>query len=311
MFQFRCSSAGLSLAIVVTCMLASSEPPLFAQHTAVLASIKLKEPVASRVYQRDASGKADIPIILEDSSKNFSLSEMNINGPVGMVPGTKLIDGKVVGVPVGGPYTIGCRFNEDKRVITAAVGPVFVGDLWVLAGQSNMEGLGDLVDVTQPHGQVTLLGMDGKWRQAEEPLHWLVDSPAPIHSGDPTTRAERSRRAPAVGVPISLADSNTGGLTPERHIAGFSIRKHDGGVIPLIYESVLIPARDTVVLKLSGPIPEQAALWYGYGLDPYCSQTGYADMAVPTFGPIALDDIRNETLATSDGGDQPAGRSRF
>ena len=34
--------------------------------------------------------------------------------------------------------------------------------------------------------------MDGKWSQAEEPLHWLVDSPDPVHSGDPPTRAERS-----------------------------------------------------------------------------------------------------------------------
>ena len=40
--------------------------------------------------------------------------------------------------------------REDKRIVTTTVGPVFVGDLWVLAGQSNMEGVGDLVDVTPP-----------------------------------------------------------------------------------------------------------------------------------------------------------------
>ena len=77
-------------------------------------------------------------------------------------------------------------------VVNAMAGPVFVGDLWVLAGQSNMEGVGDLVDVTPPHPQIMLLGMDGKWGQAEEPLHWLVDSPDPVHSGDTETRAERS-----------------------------------------------------------------------------------------------------------------------
>ena len=50
-------------------------------------------------------------------------------------------------------------------------------------------------------------------------------------------------------------------------------------------------ARDTVVLKLTGPIPEKAFLWYGYGLDPYCNLTDGLDMAVPVFGPIALDEV--------------------
>jgi sialate O-acetylesterase len=404
---------------------------------------------------------------------------------------------------------------------------VFVGDLWVLAGQSNMQGVGDLVDVTPPHPRVMMLGMDTRWSQAEEPLHWLSDLPDPVHSGDPKTRAERSARehktrtrgaglglpfavsmAEATGVPVGLvicahggtsmtqwspakkdeggnslygsmlrqfqlaggkvkgvlwyqgesdaggeaakvyskvfsdfiaavrsdfrqpelpfyfvqigrfvrAGDSTGwntvqeaerrlpervpntavvsvidlelddaihvgtqglkragqrlariaqrelfgqlgattptfdrlnkgphntlivkfkgvnmgsapasmmragmmggtggasgsmmamgrapsispgeangiGLRPERHIAGFSIRKEDGSLLPLIYEACLGTARDTVVLKLSGAIPEKAALWYGYGLDPYCNLTDGSDMAVPVFGPIALDEI--------------------
>ncbi len=173
MFQSRRSSARLGLAIGLTCTLALSEPPLFAQHTAVVASIKLEEPVASRMGRHAA-------------------------GPIG---------------------------------------------------------------------------------------------------------------TPAGGMSISLADSNTRGLTPERHIAGFSIRKQDGAVIPLIYGAVLSPARDTVVLELSGPIPEKAALWYGYGLDPYCSLTDCVTMDVSTFGPIAFDDVPSETVATSDAGDQPPARS--
>ena len=81
------------------------------------------------------------------------------------------------------------------------------------------------------------------------------------------------------------------GLRPERHIAGFSIRKEDGTPIPLIFDAAVGKARDTVVLKLAGPIPEKANLWYGYGLDPYCNLTDGADMAVPVFGPIALDEV--------------------
>ena len=54
--------------------------------------------------------------------------------------------------------------------------------------------------------------MDGKWAQAEEPLHWLVDSPDPVHSGDPKTRAERSAeehktrtKGAGLGLPFAVA----------------------------------------------------------------------------------------------------------
>ena len=126
--------------------------------------------------------------------------------------GGKFADGKLVGVPVGGPYTIALTIKKGNQTITEAVGPVFVGDLWVLAGQSNMQGVGDLLDVTPPNNQVLALGMDGKWTRAEEPLHWLVDSPDPVHSGDPKTRAERSAKehktrtkGAGLGLPFAVA----------------------------------------------------------------------------------------------------------
>ena len=82
------------------------------------------------------------------------------------------------------------------------------------------------------------------------------------------------------------------GLRPARHIAGFSIRKEDGIGDPPDLRGRRRQARDTVVLKLTGPVPEGASLWYGYGLDPYCNLTDGLDMAVPVFGPVALDDGR-------------------
>ena len=72
-------------------------------------SVKLKEPVASRVYQRDANGRADIAIALDDSYKDAKLVDLSINSPNMAMMGTKFVDGKLVGVPVGGPYTITVR----------------------------------------------------------------------------------------------------------------------------------------------------------------------------------------------------------
>src|SRR5262249_9526759 len=92
-----------------------------------------------------------------------------------------------------------------------------------------------LEEVTPPGEKVSLLGMDGRWRQAEEPLHWLVDSPDSVHSGDPATRAGRSAAQPktpgkgaglwlpfggvvsaATGVPIGLVATAHGGTSMKR-----------------------------------------------------------------------------------------------
>jgi type 1 glutamine amidotransferase len=532
-------------ALLASCLLLAGDPafaqfPGGAPRRAVpspMASnptVKFKEPTVKRVYQRDASGHADIPIVLDefDKSSNAQVIEASISGGGaggGFAPQTtKLVDGKLTGVPVGGPYFINCRVKFETTTANVSVGPVFVGDLWVLAGQSNMEGVGDLIDVTPPHARVMLLGMDGNWSTAEEPLHWLLDSPDPVHWGDPKTRSERSAQAhktrhkgaglglpfavamvEATSVPVGLVAcahggtsmaqwnpalkeqgggslygsmlrqvklaggkvkgvlwyqgesdamrgseaansyrrvftdfiasvrsdfgqpelpfyyvqigrfiaggdpkgwntvqeaqrlipervSNTAvvsvidlelddlihvgthgliragrrlaliaqrelfgrigattptlervakgpnntlvvkfkgvnmgspgsmamggmhgmggmgngmggmrtgpassiglsegaaiGLRPERHIAGFSIRKEDGAKLPLIYEACIGKARDTVVLKLAGAIPPKASLWFGHGLDPYCNLTDGLDMAVPAFGPIELDE---------------------
>jgi type 1 glutamine amidotransferase len=92
---------------------------------------------------------------------------------------------------------------------------------------------------------------------------------------------------------MSLSSGETSGigLKPERHIAGFSIRTEDGAAIPLIYEACVGKAKDTVILKLGRPLPEKASLWYGQGMDPYCNLVDASDMAVPAFGPIALEGI--------------------
>ena len=89
------------------------------------------------------------------------------------------------------------------------------------------------------------------------------------------------------------------GLKPERHIAGFSIRKEDGTPIPLIFEAAVGKARDTVVLKLDRPDPREGVPLVRLRLDPYCNLTDGLDMAVPVFGPIALDEVPESKLRPS------------
>lgn len=504
--------------------------------------VKLTSPAPHSVYQRDSDGKAQIAVSVELPEKSdLKIKSASIYGQGGAPAGDdRFEDGKLVGVPTGGPYTVRVLVGKDNdkdftSFSSVSADSIFVGDLWVLAGQSNMEGVGDLLDVSPPNEQVMLLGMDGKWSKAKEPLHWLVDSPDEVHSQNPADRAQRSADyhktrskgaglglpfadalVRTTGVPIGLvacahggtsmaqwdpgkrgeggkslygsflrqtklaggkfkgvlwyqgesdamnpdatkvyektfadfiktvrddfgqpelafyfvqigrfirggspADWNavqdaqrrlaekvpntavvasidlelddlihvgtqglkrlgtrlariaareqfgetgattptldrvnlgsgntlvvkfkgvnftsddpqiqyfggmggigggqapqgggfrqvpvrapatargpnarTPGLSPSRHIAGFSIRKKDGEEIPLIFDAAVGKARDTVILKLVGKPPEGAYLWYGYGFDPYCNLADSLDMAVPVFGPVALDELK-------------------
>lgn len=530
MWSHRPPRPSRTMALALLLLVTGSRPTWAQLRVPSVELPKIAEPQSYRVYQRDRNGTGEIPIALADPAGKAKIVSATVeNLPGGTV---RFEDGRLRNVPTGGPYTINIilpHTPDDDVQHGVQIYNVFVGDLWVLAGQSNMEGVGDLVDVTPPHPRVSLLGMDGKWVNAAEPLHWLVDSPDPVHSGDAESRPKRATEARskrmkgaglglpfasamvnATNVPVGLiaaahggtsmaqwdpakkgeggnslygsmlrqvglagdkvkgvlwyqgesdamgpyreyskaftdfiaavrsdlhnpdlpfyyvqigrfirggdpkawnlvqdvqrtlvdkvsntavvsvidlelddlihvgtqglkrtgqrlskvalrelfgqagattptfdrvnrgggntlvvkfkgvniapqavsgggfsgssargsgapspfamgdvlraqAGGNPGpafvGLRPTRHIAGFSVRKEDGSEIPLIFDASVGDARDTVVLKLVGPVPEKAFLWYGYGLDPYCNLTDGQDMGVPVFGPISLDEL--------------------
>src|SRR5439155_18133478 len=142
------------MATVVLCLVISSARPA--------ERAPLQEPVAFRVYQRDQAGRADIPLILAPDLDKAALKSARLTGlPARAV--RELVDGKFAGVPTGGPYQVSGTVKVGNAQRTLTVGPIFVGDLWVLAGQSNMQGIGDLIDVTPPHPKVMALEMNGRW----------------------------------------------------------------------------------------------------------------------------------------------------
>ncbi len=54
-------------------------------------------------------------------------------------------------------------------------------DVWVLAGQSNMQGVGDLAGAVPPDERVWNFTRAGHWEIATEPLHKLWQSYTPVH----------------------------------------------------------------------------------------------------------------------------------
>ena len=89
----------------------------------------------------------------------------------------------VYGIPAGGPYRVEIRLKaEGDELARTAVEQVLAGDLWILAGQSNMEGVGNNIGVVEPSDQVHVFAMNDEWRLAEEPLHRLGESRDIVHS---------------------------------------------------------------------------------------------------------------------------------
>ncbi len=107
------------------------------------------------------------------------------------------------GIPTGGPYTVTLALGTRQVVVQQ----VFVGDLWLMAGQSNMEGVGNLADAPKPHPLVRNFDMDHRWSQARDPLHHLAESPDTVHNGgiqQVLAEREPSKRARTKGAGVGV-----------------------------------------------------------------------------------------------------------
>lgn len=111
----------------------------------------------------------------------------------------KRLQGRLRGLTVGGPYDIQLRVvaRDGEVVDEGIVKNVLVGDVWILAGQSNMEGIGRLPGL-KAKSNVRAFYMDDVWRPAEDPIHNLSDSIDPVHAD--IAEGTRPVRNPHVGV---------------------------------------------------------------------------------------------------------------
>ena len=146
---------------------------------------------AYQVFQRGPEQTADFKISGTVTGKKVNgknvearlSSDNRVLATLDWVPIGKVVKGKWAGeikrVPVGGPYRLDVRLEGGSPV--SSLDHLLVGDLWILAGQSNMEGHGDLVDVQPPIPQVHSFDMADKWLIAEDPLHTLVNATDPVH----------------------------------------------------------------------------------------------------------------------------------
>jgi sialate O-acetylesterase len=80
---------------------------------------------------------------------------------------------QLTNLPVGGPYTLDFRVRDGRGITrdNGTISSVFVGDLWILAGQSNMYGYANLTHEVLPHPKVMAYMIDNTWQLARDPMH--------------------------------------------------------------------------------------------------------------------------------------------
>ncbi len=206
-----------------------------------------------RVYQRGEDGKATIRFggVARDAGAveaRLRAGRRTVSGQDWRVVGQSkggTFDVVLEGVPTGGEYTVEVRLRDALGNVAShtEVADILVGDIWILAGQSNMQGVGKLGSHAGSDPLVHCFTMGQRWELANEPLHWLVDSPDPVHNqrwfrgGDLDESKRRTIRANArkarttgaglglpfakelvrrTGVPVGLIASAHGGTSMEQ-----------------------------------------------------------------------------------------------
>ena len=87
--------------------------------------------------------------------------------------------GCLKGLPTGGSYDIELTIGTESRLVK----DVLVGDVWIMGGQSNMQGCGHFPskDKLPDNTLVRSFYMDDTWRMAKDPLHNMWECVDLVH----------------------------------------------------------------------------------------------------------------------------------
>lgn len=129
---------------------------------------------------------------------------------------------RLEGLPVGGPYRIKFRTRAVDAQESCEIRDVYVGDVWFLAGQSNMQGLGNLEDAAAPDPMVRCFYMRDEWDIAREPLHFLAEAIDEAH-----LRKSFSGKRPSDAEIADLRRMQIKGVGPGLHFAKAILKKTD------------------------------------------------------------------------------------
>jgi sialate O-acetylesterase len=138
-----------------------------------IRTIALDELTSSRVLPRDATDRAFVQL-----PPGATGTVVHEDGASPLVAASGVVE-----LATGGPYRLVARLADGSERV---VDDLLVGDLWALAGQSNMAGAGELTPPPTLVERARMLSFDGRWKAAVEPLHRLWED-----ADNPVTDAAR------------------------------------------------------------------------------------------------------------------------
>ncbi len=162
---------------------------------------------AGRVYQRRDQDAATLEItgLAHPSDAQLKYRVMRHNQTVEGFDWSPIIlspEGawamKAEALPTGGPFRFEFRLEDasSRRLDQRQVANVYVGDLYLLAGQSNMDGCGPLESpwVQEPITSVRYFSLADAWSVAEDPMHFCSEALYPVYltSYNPSSPTGRS-----------------------------------------------------------------------------------------------------------------------
>ncbi len=130
----------------------------------------IKGLINGMVMQRDENNLCEVYFESDSDIKSVCVSD-KFSTPTVEKVGDKYC---LKGIRVGGPYTLTI---DDETFCD-----MYVGDVWLLTGQSNMQGVGRKVNI--PHNdndKIRAFYMQGNWDKANHPLHIMGEAIHKVH----------------------------------------------------------------------------------------------------------------------------------
>lgn len=170
----------------------------------------------SQVLQREAGGTA-APVVKGKADTPGRLQSRVGTGPWTDVAAVRAGDweAKLPALPTGGPHAVSVRVVDAAGATAAekSYRDVYVGDLWILAGQSNMVGRARIEETYPRDPRVRLFSLQGQWQPATHPLHEEPLPPGVTRPGHGPGLEFARELARALDVPIGLIACAKGGTS--------------------------------------------------------------------------------------------------
>ena len=182
-----------------------------------------------QIFQQNAQGRALVPfygvIPAEHSGKVIWARALREDDTLDVTGWRRCaVDGDKwridFDLPAGGLYWLEARAQEEGGAVEwgiriARVSHIGVGELFILAGQSNMAGYARDAAFDPPELGVHLYGNDGKWSVAAHPLNDSVDTIYPENAEyasntSPALSFARMMKH-RLGVPVGIVQASMGG----------------------------------------------------------------------------------------------------